>query len=687
MDCIITYLFGIFFVFVVYIISLGSGNLFPKNGNDEFSTSSAFMILFSFVAAVLTGGISVHAIFLFPFIVFLVFRNQKLLFSSFSWINFLLFTAFYSVLFCLSLLCFTDMGTPKFKVYNDVYAYLSEISLLKHFGIETNFIELENKYFGENMGIFPYHFLDFWPCALISKLSTVRLFLIYHLFLIPFLGSIILFGAFNFLRNTSGRIFVSFFGALALLLTLRFSVLDELIFEGMKLLGLENLKIYKAVFFQNYGSWHFLSYLHGIKQSISAIFIFPIVIHALRKNWNYTLFYLCIISIASVSYIPFALAFSSLIIVRAIIEKKAVLKFFLPFASILLLWVFYKIFGSNLQTGNSKFNLLEIITVPGKSGTSLKTQVFTAISYIWETYYWLFFLVALFTLFSNIKRSLKFFAITLILYPLIHLQYDLLFKPYLVLVLFALFYNLANTQFRQHLPKLAEVGGTLIILSVFLLFFGQIYDIFQIKSLIEPSLIYGLCLFLIAVLAQKISFSGIRIISSILVFWVILECNGILIENRRTNTDISADWSFYQKVQNFVAKNDLRTAYLSEFNLFPFLHYSRLGVEFLNFRDNFQTTCLSVFDLTESQINTLDKIGAGILVKRFPFYSYCQKKSPNGAISIPELQRQFLIDKKINVLFRSATYPRKTMSFANGLLVDSSFNKLGNYWAYMLKTK
>jgi hypothetical protein len=687
MEFIVTYLFGIFFVFTVYIISLVSGNLFSKNGNDEFSASSAFMILISFAASVLSGGKSVHAIFLLPFIIYLIFRKQKLKFSPFSWANFLIFSGFYTILFCLSLLCFSDLGNPKFKVYNDVYAYLSEMSLLKEYGIETNFIELENKYFGQDMGVMPYHFLDFWPCVLISKLSTVRLFIIYHLFLIPFLGSIILFGAYSFLRSKSGRIIISLLGTLALLFTLRFSVLDELIFEGMKLLGMENLKIYKAVFFQNYGSWHFLSYLHGIKQSISAIFIFPIVIHTLRKNWHYTVFYLSLIPIASVSYIPFALAFSSLIIGRAMIEKKTIVYYVLPFVSILLIFGFYKIFGSNLQAGNSKFKLFDIITIPGTSGAGLKTQIFLVISYFWETYYWLFFLVTLFTLFSNLKTRFKFFAITLILYPLIHLQYGLLFKPYLVMVLLALIYNLANTQFRQHIPKLAEVGGTLIILSVFLLFFGQIYDIFQIKSLVEPSLIYGLCLFLIAGLAQKISFSRTRVLSSILVFWVILESNAILIENRRTNIDISPDSHFYQKVQNFVGKNDLRTVYLSEFNLFPFLHYSRLGVEFLNFRDNFQTTCLSVFDLTESQLKTLDKIGAGILVNRFPFYSYCQKKSPYGAISIPELQRQFLIDKKINVLFRSATYPRKTMSFANGLVVDSSFNKLGNYWAYMLKSQ
>lgn len=133
--------------------------------------------------------------------------------------------------------------------YIDNYAYISQINLMYAKGIETRFLELEKSFYGFEPTLKPYHYFESWPAVFAKWLSGSLGYLVYHLFLIPYLAAIMLYQNFRILyRHFNKNIWFSAIIPLAVFSTLRYVMLDEWLFHWLSKSG-HQYDVSRFVFF------------------------------------------------------------------------------------------------------------------------------------------------------------------------------------------------------------------------------------------------------------------------------------------------------------------------------------------------------------------------------------------------------------------------------------------------------
>ncbi len=687
---ILVFISALIFIFLSFYIGRIISNVVLGDIVFDNGVSLGLFFLSSVVGILYTKGSSIYIFPVILFIWFFIAKKEKNYFylSKDIITNSGIVLLYFIYFFFLQYFVFYRSGDELSKAYADVYAYVSQINLMEEFGKETIFTELEKQKFGFSSSFKPYHYFEFWIAIGSRFILGSRTFFVYTFFLIPLLGSILIFQAFTVLRTIFRvRLSISFLIPLLVFTTLRYSYLDEWLFSFLGQFFEVKREILKAAFFQNYGVWHFFSYLHGLKLLVSSLFLLPFFIYCYQKNRIGMVVMLSLFPFVSVTYIPFVLIVSGLFFIFSpgLIRFRFLLPVFFVFlilgvytylgrsgSSVVEGFSFSRLFLSNFE--NFKFNY--------------KKEIFIVLSDFFENFYWLLLTLSVFILVGKHNIWVKIFFVVVVLYPTINFNHILLFKFFIgsLLIVFAIVvFPRLKTIFQN--KYLLLFFTSLVLLRVALFFIGDIYDVFQSFSLIWTPFIFIFILFLIGrEFSNQISRVRYYFIVALSLVLISVQSYGLIQENRRPIPVMDEDKAFYRKIFKWLPNHEIVSGYYSPFTLVPYLHYDRIGVELLHRTDKFYTTCLSMGELTKKDSSVLKYTNGYQLLSSMPFSIWLKENKSRG-LSYDLEQVGFIRDRKIKIIFRKDEYERGKINFLNPYLADSVYNHQGKYWAYFIVPK
>jgi hypothetical protein len=568
--------------------------------------------------------------------------------------------------------------------YIDNYAYIAQINWMYSDGLETRYLEFEKSRYGFEAFLKPYHYFENWPAVLAKAISGQLGYFVFNLFLIPFLSAILLFQNRQLLlKHFKVLPMYAFLVPLAVFTTLRFTLVDEWVFDILRSIGIQTAYS-KFIFFQNLGWWHFFSYLYGLKLLVSGIFISPILYHFLQRNFKVLCTYVALLPLASLIYIPLAMV----TIGGAVLQKISRLKSaytYLPFLSIFWVWLFYKMFDRDDVAPFAvdlfaalKYRLEFLLTKPLVFAFQTLTELF-------GNYYWLL-LPLLIWLVSTAATHwrLRLLAGWVALYPLTGLSFDLLFKVFmagwvLTTVLCLWHYRNKFLQYHVHTAVLFYLG-----FKVFNTLLGDVYDFHQIYALTVPVTVYAGVVMLWGLMLRHFSVNSL-FLKAVLLFIVSSNMLAIHAENVRSFKPGKVDNAFYQKVFGKLAPDGkIKSVYYSAFTLMPYIHYDRVGDELLQYTDDFTTTLFAIDLFTAADTAAAEKMGARGFFDALPIARYLKKSGYNGGDLAPYKLR-FLKENQVEFVLRRLDYPREKLRYLQPFITDSAYNRQLEYQIFQLK--
>ena len=647
------------------------------------------LFLSATTATIVTGGQSVFAPLLAAFLIYALytkaFRKISLPSIGKEWPMLAVLFSYFGLLLSLFVGIHYRGHNEWALTYADSYAYTAQINLLYQTGVETLFTELEKPQYGFTAILRPYHYFEFWLAYLGKLLSGQLGYFVYNLFLVPFLGCALLYQGFVVARTHFRLSFwLAYVAPLAVFLTLRSTYLDEGIFWLLRDVAGIKTRFYKAAFFQNYGSWHFFSYMHGLKLTISALFMFPVVVAYLSRSDRPAWLVSLVMPFVSITYIPFALSVSGIGFVRSLLAKRIVWGYTLPILSVLLIVCFYSFY----RDANHPVQGFDVTAIASKSVAYIQTHLlhlfFINFSDFFETYYWpLLFLVVPGLALSKSKAVRCFFGVIL-LYPLINLHHGLLFKLFLAAFVATFSWVVWQNRWlflRSHFVILII---TILIIRILVLIFGEAYDLFQMITLTLCPLVY-LSIYMGFVWYTSRMQHKKTALAFGLMLWVGLCSYGLIKENQRAQKQRPEDKKFTHKVlQQWAPNRPLKTVYFAPFTILPYIHYDRMGAELLHHTDHFYTACMSGGLLSPTDIQHLKKIGGYQLLENLPL-SLWNEQHPAQSSPGENEALQFIKHNRVEFVLRKTDYPRNMLTWMDPMVADSAYNHQSDYWMYRLR--
>ena len=533
--------------------------------------------------------------------------------------------------------------------YIDNYSYIFQINFMLPAGLETKSYELEKLHYGFDATPKPYHYFEMWPAILAKILTGKSGYFIFNLFLIPYLAAILLFQNLKILRNKYGiSLLQSVCISVLVFTTLRFVFIDDWVFDALKHFGLGQTYS-KFVFFQNYGYWHFFSYMYGMKLLVSAIFITPVFYYFMNKNQKMVWLYAGIMPIISLVYIPFAFAASGIQFLFSR-NRRNLFLVFLPLFVVLWIGIFYRIHASGENPG---IPVLSLNLVFKQLISALKNPFalgFGLFNFFFSTWYWLFFPIILYITIKHNSFVIRAISIWLLLYPLTGISFQILFKIYflggaLLIVAFLVRYWRLVTDFKVLSFLLLILGFQLIEIAI-----PKFIDSHQIFALTVPPMFYIFANLLWGSLLRTWKLSALWF--SFILFFILNNLISIRSDNMRSFVRQKADQTFLLQLFSRLAPDKkIKSVYCSAFTLFPFLHYDRVGDELSFYTDSFTTTVFSIDLLSRADSALADEVGAASYLRDLPIAKFIQKNKSKG-VRLDDFRLLFLSQNRIPFVFR-----------------------------------
>jgi hypothetical protein len=608
-----------------------------------------------------------------------VIKQKHLIFSNFRlYIVSILYFILFSVLF---LFIFFPSDGHFVMAYPDVYAYINQINLMENLGKETFFSELENGVFGQFVNIRPYHYFEFWICILFKKITGLNSYFVYSAFLPSFFASVFFNLIFSFISEKKSGIISStliFILPMAIFTTCRFIVLDDVpvAFLDRIFSGLDQFN--RAVLFQNFGTWHFFSYMHGTKLLISCLFVFPVFLLIYEKQYRLIPYFGAILPIISIAYFPFFLVLNFFLLLLSWFSKRNFLSIKLQAASVLPFGLFYLIhFLLNEKTGSLANPVLIEISIPGIFG-QIRSFLLSFTFEIFNQYFYVFFIGFFILMVFRGRRYFPLFGICL-LYFLVLIDHKQLFKVYLLVVLMVfLFYwrFILRSSFLFYFLFL----WFCLLIGVSCLSF--IVDSFQFFSLISIPFFY----FLILIFCLR-AFRPLPLIRQIglcllLMVWTGNNFISIFQDNRRACQVLAFD-DFYKSMVSRLSGDDFhRAVFYCDYSLLPYIHYNKTGMELLNFTDKLYSTGMNISRFSPENEDLIRKTNAEVFLSELPFYRFSKRfmsakgENPDSA---------FIASKGIKMVFADNRFSKQRLTFLRGFPNDSLVNTQLGYTVYFIK--
>jgi|GEM_PF-5792155 hypothetical protein len=678
---------GILAVSITYFAGRLVSLLLAERSSPDGNIALGAMLISSLSAVLFTGMKTILLPVVLIFILFLVIHrsrihNSKLMSGLQTWKDNVVLWTYFSIVFLLQY-TINHRNPGEWEVgYPDNYVYITQINQLFSMKIEASSFELEKMNFGQQIFPQPYHYFEFWPAVLFKFITGKLSYLIFTLFLIPWLASIVLFQAnrilivkYNIKRYSALLIPILVFS------TLRFVVFDDYIFHALKKTGI-NSDYFKFVFFQNYGYWHFFSYKFGVKLLVSGIFLTPIVYFYFTQNTKARLIYTAILPFASVLYLPFSLisALNCLIWER---KKEYQNYFFFILLPLVGIPLFYLISGSGEAGFATDFLKAASKQISLFAENPLKI-CFTIYTEFFNNYYWLFMPLLFTATFCFKNNWVRIFCLWFISYPLTGFHFNILFKVHFLTGILTVYKFIMAADIRVYFRHILSFSVLFLLFTIGDYLFSGIVDFFQVYILTILPLIYIITNFIWGRILFRLR-TKTFLITSIILPLIYFNFLAVFAENLKTFNSSKPDYNFYNELFGRMSVDKvIHSVYCTNFSLLPYFEYDRPGNDLIHYTDKFTTSVFSI-DLF-SREDTIMAIQKGVFhqFSKRPLGIFL-KENRSSIKSNSQLRKDFLRINKVGFILRKKGYPRENLDFLNGNIIDSAFNQKFGYQVLKLQ--
>lgn len=656
-------LFQIYLIGLVFLIgALAIGDSVSWLKDESFSDSRLlgiplFLLLAALVGALITVGLKSSVVLLsLPLLVFLFWHsdlklNFNLQFSLFNWLIIGVFHLFW----VLQVWPICDFQNNSFRLtHHDDYSYINLVNLIQQTGEEGLFTELNRVVHGLDGNYHFYHYFEFYLICLIQKIGGLANYQNYHFFLVPVL-QVLAFSQFvKFVRiKTQLSPWVLFAFSLFLFTSLRYTCVDEWVNSILK------WSYFKGVFFQNYSYPHPLSFFFGYKLCLAFLFVLPVLESLEKKHLLRSLFFVGLSSVVSLALMPFVLGSFLLYLFSKFINPK--LAFYLAFASL--------------------FCSLTLFWSPGFSVEFLPSQVSGRIQKLvnlfFENYYLVISAAAIVLIFGS-RLQRKELLVGIPLFPLVYLAHGLLFKIFLLYLIFLVGYFLSRCHQRPawsfvFKPQNSVMMGLFAIVPVFsgIADFGQIF--------------FNLVLLLLLVfLLDCVSTSKIKLSDSVgsIFFGMFLLLNLPAIRFDRSMPLKDQRIPNLDYFQPTSSNGPIRILSVARYKHLPYLYHDIVGNALLNRFNHVFISPGGLEFLDSSGIENVKNSGHWPYIQRIPYFEFIQSHPAPPAVSLRNYVNEFSIDA---VCVENDTLFSEYVSLIQPMIKRRIRVEDGNYQILLLK--
>ena len=507
-----------------------------------------------------------------------------------------------------------------FAAYYDDYSYILQINLLEKTRTESGFWELIRIPFGLDFKYSIYHYIEFYFILFFKTLLPGTSFVWFNFYLKIFLQTVAVISTSAYFYKNSARkpgFWLVLSAVLLFYTSLRFNLVDDFFFK------IYPTSFSKAVFFQNYYFAAPLSYHVSYKVALGFIFLIPLFLVFQRTEIRIPELFAFGISavLASIISLPFV---ATLIVIRIGINtssKKTVL---------LILWLFIIMLTTALFyfTDSSRTGLLRYAY----------SLFFHHFNLIFENYYWqIFYLGSMIILFARIKSFFKIGLAFVLLFPLVYLSPNLLFKIYaLYAVLFFIYLLNSSPKFREnqfitiYFPALLFVNSAISFIP--LTDVGQAFTNYHFPVI---------CLAILSIFFQFEYKSSSFVFILVLLFFLVFNSPAIIYDNK---TPLHREIIPARFLREECLKEEMvNILSISTYTSVPFCHNRfLLGHGLMNKLDNVFISSGGFETIADSSLRAFVQSGLSIVMLRNPVYEETIAKRKG-------IER-FLIEKNIKVV-------------------------------------
>jgi len=561
-----------------------------------------------------------------------------------------------------------------FKEWIDRYQYSEQVTYLQWSGIETHFVDLENFAFGESYKTTLYHHLENYLSMFYKCFTNESSFKVLHLMTYPFLLILCLSVVFHYLspKNKIEKI-------AAILFCLVLGTLSRVTVVFNPLSWIESMHFFKGIrFFPTYVVSEILfNYLYDSFKISAALFLIITWIQICRtKAYSMIPLFVVAACVFNPVYIPF---FAILTGIQLFRDPKS-MRWIIASVLIPITYIgFYKLANLGIQSGHpSKETALRFTTDLG----SILKAVQNKVNFIIQHFYPLV-LFSGWILFLKDRRIVsRLYLPFLLTLPIAFISSSTIIKIYLVLFIGAVGIGLNFIKSAE--KKILIIGLITSNLFTWLLIEvgNSIHNISQSHEMTLVASLYFIPILFIS--------GNIQVIRKPIILFAL----GILVVLNIYAVQFFHNRNFYRKdsgiefVNSFLRRSNklIKAGYVTDYKPYPyFYHAARDFGDIQNETDSLFLTSVSLGTLTKADSIEITKIDLWDIYNKNPIVAYGSRTGKGK--SLEEIQRNFIADKGITVLFRLDPVNRKYLDFANKILADSIHNDIESYWIYFLKDR
>lgn len=632
-------------------------------------------VLVSIAALLTTNGVT---IFLFPLglLTYFLVRKRSVI-PTLNYSRLLTLNWIFPVLICLNvcirfLMLFNSKSGSLFTDYVDQYNYIDQVNLTLKYGMETDFLGLENLVFGEHASHSVYHYFEVYISVLGKFFTRLPTYYVFEFFTLPILLSfaqiqlVRLSSAFYQTRLVSGTLIV-----LAATSCFRFFCFEQLLLWPLRWTDwFVHLAYFPLYTITSEHSLYFYSYIFKIS---TFVILFSVYHYSVVRKDSILLIVSSVLAVfVNLVFLPFFVVINML---HTLAQKKRTRVIFYLFGSLLFLAVFYFLVNRNSPSAPSASGGLPVFKI-SFGVTSLYRYVLGILNFSFGNYYPSILLVAA-LLFVKL-RSFRSGAllILVLLFPFTFFGYSIFFKVFLVGVVGILLISVKPiTEALRHNPVPGFSVTAILSLAFINSFLYPFFDFYQVCFV--P--LFALLAFFPALYLSRFELNKFGCL--VVILFIVNNIWVLYFQSHRISLPGNPK-PFVSAFLNKTGGRFTKGVYVSSIPYRPYFYIGRTGYDIQNQSDSLALTFISFDQLNRKDTNSLLLTRAWPFYQKFPFVRFYNRH--RNSLLLDDSKRLFLKEKGITCIFRSKGDPRILVDFANGYLSDSLYNPKEMSWVYFL---
>jgi hypothetical protein len=558
----------------------------------------------------------------------------------------------------------------------DSYSYSDQVFFFEKYRREATFPQMENLSLGFPYIHSTYHYAEYYVSLFFKYFLRYTNYQVLFFCAMPFLISLLQIVVFRHFRK-EGFLQNLFVFLVVFTVTTLYKYFDFSIFTG--LLPLDSTAVNRYHFFPVlHVSDPFSTYIYSYYGKATSFLFLVFLVFATRgvRDLSLVFFIFLLCSIVNVVFFPYLFLFFCALQLG---ERRFFIRCLVPVLSLFTCLAFFFILNLGTDLGIKSLFYLPRFTFrfdPVLVYKSLHDKIF----FISSNFYPLLLFSAL--VFLIRKRTILSVSlmVLVLLFPLSFLWFEVLIKVYDLACIFLFLYLFISVK-----PDSTErfVAFCIVIVNLLLwnfdLYFGFIVDFFQFHQMSLVGSMFFLCSLMCFKLIRPTPAFGF-----LLVFFAVQNTFAINYFYHRVFHRYHSSVPFVQRFLDRTKGRMVRAVYISDRSGVPYIGYGKAGHDIKNVSDSLIQYFISPDVMTKSDTGEILRTYAWSLYQNHPFNRYLAKEGKG--VPVFDAKRRFMQDHEIGCIFRLDGIPRKSMDFANPILVDSMYNEVQEYWVYFTST-